>query len=123
MPRLQAHGSAQGRDGFIAASGIAQRQPEFALSCGPARLRGGEGLEDQHGAGEITGAATGHAEQQRRGRVLRDRCQDFARLFGGQTRLGGEQLFGVGKRHVQGPHGFRPARHPMSPCFDTTAGE
>ena len=114
---LQAHGRTQGRHGFVTAPGIAEREAEFALCCGPAGLRGGERFNDAHCCGDVFGSTTGHGEEQRRGGMVRDGAEDFARLFGSELRLGHEQLFGVGQRHVQCSHGFRPARHPRVPVF------
>ena len=98
--RLQAHGRTQRRDGFLAAPGIAKRQPEFTLCGCPARLRGGQRLEDAQCVCDVVRSPPGHRQQQRRGRVIRNRAEDLACLLGSQTRLGHEQLFGVGQRHV-----------------------
>jgi hypothetical protein len=97
---LQAHGRTQRRDGFLAAPGIAKRQPEFTLCGCPARLRGGQRLEDAQCVCDVVRSPPGHRQQQRRGRVIRNRAEDLACLLGSQTRLGHEQLFGVGQRHV-----------------------
>jgi hypothetical protein len=55
--------------------------------------------------------------------MTRHHGQDLSGLFGGEARLVGEQLLGVGQRHVESSHGFGPARHPGFPCFDTTTDE
>jgi hypothetical protein len=120
---LQLQGPAQCRDCFLAATCLAQRQPELTLRGSRARLARGEGLENAHCLGRVAGSAQRRCQQQQGGRVFRHYAQDFVRLLGRQTRLGGEQPLGVGQGRLQSAQGFRPSAHKNSAFFDTTAVE
>ncbi len=120
---LQADGLAQHGHGFLAMAGVTERKPQFAMRGTGAGLGGHERPQDLERPGRIPRAPVRHAQQQCRRRVVGHRSQDLARLLGGESWRGREQLLGVRQRHVQGPDRFRSAGHAGFACFDTTADE